>query len=65
MRFDFSRKEYEFFIAECGFTDFEIKVLDLKRKCWCNLTVAEELYVSESTIKRHVSSIKRKIIKAM
>ncbi len=65
MRFDFTQAEYEWFVQRAGFTDDELSVLHLKRRGWYNLQVADELNISERTVKRRVCAIKAKIMKTL
>ncbi len=65
MRFDFTKTEFDYFIERCGFTDEELKVLELKRRGLTNITIAADMYVCERTVLRRVKSIKKKIIKVI
>lgn len=62
-RFDFSYEEYQKFIAQCPFTDEELKILEMRRKGKSIIQVSMELNLSDRTVERRIKSICRKIIK--
>ena len=64
-KFDFTRTEYEYFLAECPFTDDEKEVFDLRRKGKSIVAISLELNMSESTVSRRIKSITRKVKKAI
>ena len=61
MKYDFPRSEYEHYISECGFTDEDLQVLNLRRRGWYLVDIAAELNVSVRTVKRRSASITNKI----
>ena len=65
MRFDFTKKEWEEIIDKSAFADDELKVLELYRRGWCYITIAEELYISETTVKRKMKRIKNRILRIL
>ena len=65
MRFDFTERTAQRFISECGFTDEEKEVFTLVRRGWQYSRIADEIYVSEITVKRRVRSIKDKILRTI
>lgn len=62
MKLDFYKDEWDGIINNCDFTDIEIKIIELLRRGWCLIDIAEELYISLSTVKRRKKSIENKII---
>lgn len=65
MKLDFSKKEYDYFIDNCFFTDDEIKVLNMKLRGYYNAQCAIELGYSDRTICRIIKRIESKILKAI
>jgi DNA-binding NarL/FixJ family response regulator len=63
--FDFIKAEFDFFIENCGFTDEELKVFELKRRGKTHLEIADELNYCERTIKSRIKSIKKKILRVL
>lgn len=63
MKFDFTKKEYEFFLNNCFFTEEEEKILLLKLKGNTTLQISIKLNLSTSTVDRRIKSIKKKILK--
>ena len=63
MKFDFTKKEYEFFLDNCFFTEEEEKILLLKLKGNTTLQISIKLNLSTSTVDRRIKSIKKKILK--
>jgi DNA-binding NarL/FixJ family response regulator len=61
VKLQMNRELRDHYVDQCGFTDDEVTVLDLKRRGWFNEDIAAEMYCSSSTIKRRVRSIKNKI----
>lgn len=61
MKLEMRQGEYERLLAECGFTDAEKDVLQLKRRGWANVDIAAELYCSSRTVGRRLHSIRRKM----
>lgn len=62
---DFNKKEYEYFIENCNFTDRQLEVLNLRRKGKSIIEISMLLFVSDRTIKRDIKEIKRKILKVI
>lgn len=69
---DFSEKEYRTFISECGFTDRQIEILNLRRRGFSILQISlyhdrdsKYLPLSTSTIDRELRKIKNKILKVI
>lgn len=65
MKFDFTKKEYEFFLNNCFFTEDEEKILLLKLKGNTTLQISIKLNLSTSTVDRRIKSIKKKILKVI
>jgi DNA-binding NarL/FixJ family response regulator len=63
MRLQFFNDEWEEFIAECGFTDDELKIVPFLRRGWYSVDIAAELCLSVSTFKRRKKRIEQKIIR--
>lgn len=69
MKLDFSKKEWEYYIDKCSFTDKELAVIRLKIRGWRIIDIGEEMKnvfgyeVSERTISRWCNNIKKKIKK--
>lgn len=67
----FTRKEREYYEAECGFTDEEIEVFRMRSRGFSVVKIMhsmEELhgkYYSQSTIEARIRSIKDKILKVL
>lgn len=69
---DFTEKEYRTFISECGFTDRQIEILNLRRRGFSILQISlhhdkdcKYLPLSTSTVDRELSKIKKKILKVI
>ena len=60
-KLDFYPEEWRIFIRECDFTELELDIIDLTRKGWYIADIAQELFVSERTVKRRRKSIADKI----
>lgn len=60
-KLDFYPEEWRNFIRECDFTELELNIIDLTRKGWYIADIAQELFVSERTVKRRRKSIADKI----
>lgn len=63
MTMNFFNDEWEIFVENCGFTDDELEVVNLLRKGWCIIDIAEELCISHSTAARRRKRIGQKIIR--
>lgn len=62
---DFLDSEYQRFYKECNFTDRQLDIIKLKRKGLFNYQIADELGISDSTLKIDLNKIKRKILKVI
>ena len=58
---DFSKPELEFFIANCNFTDDEMKVFECLSKGYTIRQIELKCAISESTVVRRANKIKEKI----
>nr|DAE06030.1 MAG TPA: helix-turn-helix protein [Siphoviridae sp. ctsxw88] len=63
MNLDFSSKEYEYLLTHCPFTDDEKIVFDMRRHGKSIIEISLAMNLSDRTVKRRISSIKRKILK--
>jgi len=66
LRLDFYPHEWQRFYDLCGFTDEELKIIELRRRYggnWTNHRHAAELCLSTRTYDRRLARIKRKIFK--
>ena len=66
-KLDFTKQEYEYFIENCGFTDRQIEIFNLRRR---GLSIVEismydgkYLPTSTRTVDREIRKIKNKILK--
>ena len=66
---DFNKAEYDYFIENCGFTDRQIEILNLRRRGLSIIQISmyegEHLPTSTRTVDREIQKIKRKILKAI
>lgn len=62
---DFNKKEYEYFIENCNFTDRQKDVFDLRRKGKSIIEISFKLNMSEATVNRELKKIKHKILKVL
>ena len=62
-RLDFNKSEYEYFIENCGFTDRQKEILNLRRRGKSIIEISFEIHLSERTINREIKRIKSKILK--
>lgn len=60
-KLQFTKQEYDYFIKQCGFTEFEKSVLDYKRLGYQIKEIAEATHYSNSKINRTIKAIKSKI----
>lgn len=60
---DFNKNEWEEFLENIDFTDEEKTIIELTRRGFYQIDIAEELLVSLSTIKRRNNKIIGKIIR--
>lgn len=65
LKFDFSSKEYEYFLEKCPFTDEEREIIALKRRGKSNVYISLMLCMSERTLSRRLKSIGNKIAKEL
>lgn len=56
-----TRKEIDAFLVENNLTRREIEIVHLIKNGLSNRKIAEELFVAESTVKKHVSHIFEKL----
>lgn len=66
MKLEFYPHEWEWLFEKCGFTNEEIKIIDLKRKYgneWLNVRYAQEMNMPLRTFERRLKNISQKIIK--
>lgn len=59
----FTRKEIEYYISECNFTDSELHLFNMRCKDIPLEQCAEEMNISVSTVKRLSRRMKNKIIR--
>lgn len=62
---DFNKKEYEYFIENCNFTDRQLEIFDLRRKGKTIIEISLKLNMSEATVNRELKKIKHKILKVL
>lgn len=66
-KLDFTKNEYEFFLENCGFTDRQKEILNLRRRGFSIVQISmhegEYLPVSTRNVDRELKEIKRKIYK--
>ena len=60
---NFYNDEWELFIKHCGFTDFELQIVEYLRRGWYEVDIAAELNISHSTVTRKKKKIKDKILR--
>lgn len=64
-KLDFNKSEYEYFLENCNFTRRQLQLLNLRRQGYSIIEISLRVHLSESTVKRELKEIKRKIIKAI
>lgn len=64
-KLDFTKAEYDYFIENCGFTDRQIEILNLRRRGKSIIEISMEVNLSTRTIDRELRTIRRKIIRAL
>lgn len=64
-KLNFTTIEYEYLCKYCGFTDVELKVFEMRQRGMNNIRISLMLRLSQSTINRHISKIKKKIKKTI
>lgn len=66
---DFTKQEYDYFIENCGFTDRQIEILNLRRKGMSIVQISmyegKYLPISTRTVDREIRKIKHKILKVI
>lgn len=62
---EFTEPECENFRLKCNFTPEERAVFDLAVQNLSNVAIGERIGMSQRTVNRRISSIKRKIIKVI
>lgn len=66
---DFTKQEYDYFIENCGFTDRQIEILNLRRRGMSIVQISmyegKYLPISTRTVDREIRKIKRKILKVI
>lgn len=64
---DFNKSEYDYFIENCGFTDRQIEILNLRRRGMSIVEISmhegEHLPTSTRTVDREIRKIKNKILR--
>jgi len=63
--FDFTKDEYQYIIDKCMFNEELSNILRLRIKGYSIIQISMELHISESTVKRRLSKIKKKIAKIL
>lgn len=61
----FTRKEIEYYVRECNFTDSELQLFNLRCKDIPLEQCAEEMSISVSTVYRINKRVKKKILKVI
>lgn len=65
VKFDFTLDEYNYFCEKCLFESELKEVLDYKVKGWTIVAIAMEMNLSESTVKRYIKKIRKKILRVI
>ena len=65
VKFDFTRKEYDYFCEQCMFSELQEQILEMKIKEKSNVQISMSLHISEPTVTREVRKIKKKILKVL
>ncbi len=63
--YDFTRQEYNKIIYDAMLNDELAKILELKIKGYSIIQIAMEMNMSESTVKKKVRILKKKILKVI
>ena len=63
MTMRFFKDEWDSIVENCGFTDDELEIVELVRRGWAQIDIAEELSISLSTFSRRFKHIKQKIFR--
>jgi DNA-binding NarL/FixJ family response regulator len=64
-KFDFTKQEYDFFVDNCFFSEREELIFYMRQKSKSIIEISLELNVSESTVKRTIKNIHKKIYKIL
>ena len=64
-KFDFTKKEYDFFVDNCFFSEKEETIFYMRQKGKSIIEISIKLNVSESTVKRRIKNIHKKICKIL
>lgn len=66
---DFNKAEYDYFIENCGFTDRQIEILNLRRRGLSIIEISmyegKHLPTSTRTVDREIRKIKNKILRVI
>lgn len=62
---DFTKGEYDYFIENCGFTDRQIEILNMRRRGMSIVEISMKIHLSPRTIDREIRKIKNKIIRVI
>jgi len=65
VKFDFTLDEYNYFCEKCLFTKEQKEILDKRVEGMSIIAISIDMNLSESTIKRNIKKIKRKILKVI
>lgn len=65
IKFDFIRKEYDYFCENCMFSELQEKILEDKIKKLSIIEISQKNDISEETVKKIVREIKDKILKVI
>ena len=63
--FEFTKKDYDHIVEECMLDEEYAKLLEYKIKGYSIIQISMQLGMSESTVKRKVKQLTRKIIKIL
>jgi DNA-binding NarL/FixJ family response regulator len=65
LKLEFTKREYEYFVENCGFTADEKVVLDHIRDGKSYDEISDEMYICKRSVGNKVKKIKTKIIKVI
>lgn len=66
MRLDHTtHNEYAFYISNCPFSEEEEEIFSARRRGKSVVSIAMQMNISESTVKRRIASIKRKMAREL
>ena len=63
--YDFTREEYDKIIYDAMLSDELAKILELKIKGYSIVQISMEMNMSESTVKKKIKKLKKKILKVI